>query len=124
MLFLYAGALTIGVSTATCESSFSTLTRVLRPYRRSMGRERKVQLVLLAFEKALTLSVNLNAFVDRFALKSRRVLQRYSIQLFLSLTLAVLLFWSLDMRYNFMVGGSGHNYPSTPRRGEFFFLHA
>ena len=37
---LYAGALTIGVSTATCESSFSTLTRVLRPYRRSMGHER------------------------------------------------------------------------------------
>jgi hypothetical protein len=70
---LYAGALTIGVSTATCENSFSTLTRVLRPYRRSMGHERKVQLVLLAFEKALTLNVNLNAFVEKFALKSRRI---------------------------------------------------
>ena len=37
---LYAGALTIGVSTATCENSFSALTRVLRPYRCSMGHER------------------------------------------------------------------------------------
>lgn len=71
---LYAGALTIGVSTATCESSFSTLTRVLRPYRRSMGHERKVQLVLLAFEKALTLKVNLDEFIDKFALKSRRII--------------------------------------------------
>ena len=70
---LYAGALTIGVSTATCEDSFSTLTRVLRPYHRSMSHERKVQLVLLAFEKALTLKVNLDAFVDKFALQSRRI---------------------------------------------------
>lgn len=73
MYQLYAGALTIGVSTATCENSFSALTRVLRPYRRSMGHERKVQLVLLAFEKALTMNVNLNAFVEKFALKSRRI---------------------------------------------------
>ena len=70
---LYAGALTIGVSTTTCENSFSALTRVLGSYRRSMGHERKVQLVLLAFEKALTMNVNLNAFVEKFALKSRRI---------------------------------------------------
>ena len=62
------GALTIGVSTATCECSFSTLTRVLRLHRRST-----VQLVLLAFENALALHVNLNAFVEKFALKSRRI---------------------------------------------------
>lgn len=70
---LYAGALTIGVSTATCESSFSTLTRVLRPYRRSMGHERKTQLVLLAFEKALTLNIKFDDFLERFASKSRRI---------------------------------------------------
>ena len=40
---------------------------------RSMGHERKVQLVLLAFQKALTMNVNLNAFVEKFALKSRRI---------------------------------------------------
>ena len=38
-----------------------------------MGHEHKVQLVLLAFEKALTMNVNLNAFVEKFALKSRRI---------------------------------------------------
>ena len=54
---LYAGALTIAVSTAACENSFSKLKRVLRPYRRSMGHERKVQLVLMAFEKTLTIGL-------------------------------------------------------------------
>jgi len=37
---LYAGASTIGVSTATCENSFSALTRVLHPRRRSMTHQR------------------------------------------------------------------------------------
>jgi len=39
---LYTVALTIGVSTATwCEYSFSTVTRILQPRRRSMTHERK-----------------------------------------------------------------------------------
>jgi len=46
---LYAGASTIGVSTATCENS-----RILHPRRWSMKHQRKAQLVLLAFEKSLT----------------------------------------------------------------------
>jgi len=54
MYSLYAAALTIGVPTATCENSFSTLTRILQPRRRSMSHERKSQLVLLAFEKKIT----------------------------------------------------------------------
>ena len=51
---LYVGASTIGVSTATRENSFSALTRILHPRRRSMKHQRKAQLVLLAFEKSLT----------------------------------------------------------------------
>jgi hypothetical protein len=36
----YAAALTIGVSTATCENTFSCLKRILEPWR-SMNYERK-----------------------------------------------------------------------------------
>ena len=41
MYSLYAAAFTIGVSTATCEYSFSTVTRILQPRRRSMTHEQK-----------------------------------------------------------------------------------
>jgi len=69
MYSLYAAALTIEVSTATCEYSFSTVTRigsynfdfVLWP-----TNERPMQLVLLAVEKNLTRHLNLDKFVDGF----------------------------------------------------------
>lgn len=70
----YAAALTVGVSTATCENSFSCLTRILRPTRRSMSHERKTSLVLLAFEKSITCSLNMDEFIMHFARKSRRIL--------------------------------------------------
>ena len=68
---LYAAALTIGISTATCENSFSTLTRVLNPRRRSMTHERKAQLVFLAFEKQLTRQIDLDQFVAEFNTSTR-----------------------------------------------------
>ena len=69
---LYAGAATIiGISTATCENSFSALTRVLRPARQSMSHERKDALVQLAFEKTLTRNIDLDQFVAKFARTSR-----------------------------------------------------
>ena len=71
---VYAGAATIGVSTATCENTFSALTRVLRPTRQSMTHDRKAALVQLqAFEKALTNSLHLDLFVAKFASSSRRI---------------------------------------------------
>jgi len=70
----YAAALTIGISTAACENSFSCLTRVLRPYRRSMTHARKSNLVLLAFEKAVTESISMDKFLESFAKKSRKIL--------------------------------------------------
>ena len=50
-------ALTFGASSASCESSFSTLARVLTDYRRSMLHGRLARLVLLAFEQDLTSQV-------------------------------------------------------------------
>ena len=78
---LNAGATTIGISTATatCESSFSALTRVLCPSRQSMTHERKAALVQLAFEKSLTRSIDLDEFMAKFASSSRRILlQQFS----------------------------------------------
>ena len=46
---LYADALAFGSSNAVCEESFSTLSRVLTPYRRSLTHKRKSNLVLLSF---------------------------------------------------------------------------
>ena len=70
---LYAGAATISISTATCENSFSALTRVLRPARQLMSHERKAALVQLAFEKTLTRNIDLDQFVAKFARTSCRI---------------------------------------------------
>ena len=69
----YTAALTVGVSTAACENSFSCLTRVLRPYRRSMSHDRKSSLVVLAFEKNITKALDLELFLEHFSRKSRRI---------------------------------------------------
>ena len=61
-------ALTFGASSGTCESTFSTLTRILTPYRGSILHQRKADLVLLAFERKLTeklLSETMNEKVMR-----------------------------------------------------------
>ena len=61
-------ALTFGASSATYESTFSALPRILMPYRRSMLHQRKADLVLLAFERELTeklLSETMNEKVMR-----------------------------------------------------------
>jgi hypothetical protein len=70
---IYAAALTLGVSTASCEASFSTLTRVLTPYKRSMQHPRKVNLVLLSFQRQYTQNLDLGHFVNIFSQKSRRI---------------------------------------------------
>ena len=69
----YTAALTLSVSTAICENSFSCLTRVLRPYRRSMTHDRKSSLVVLAFEKSITKVLDLDLFLEHFSKKSRRI---------------------------------------------------
>jgi hypothetical protein len=70
---LYAAALTLGMSTASCEASFSTLARVLTPYRRSMTHNRKSNLVLLSFQEHYTQAINLDEFIVEFSKKSRKL---------------------------------------------------
>lgn len=71
---MYVTSLVIGISSASCESSFSTLSRVLTPFRRTMLHERKRNLVILAHEKAITTGLDMDAFVRTFAQKSRRLM--------------------------------------------------
>jgi len=73
MYSLYAAALTIGVSTATCEDSFSAFTKILQPRHCSVTHERKSQLVLLAFENKMTRNLDLDRFVTEFSTSSRRI---------------------------------------------------
>jgi hypothetical protein len=48
---------TVAVSTAVCESSFSTLKRILTPHRLSMLLQRKADLILISFEKKIARGV-------------------------------------------------------------------
>ena len=62
LYWYYLTAMILGISIATCENSFSCLTRVLRPQRRSMSHERKSKLVLLAFEKSLCKAIDMDTY--------------------------------------------------------------
>ena len=66
-------ALSLPTSTARAESCFSTLTSLLRPQRLSMGFSRKSHLVLLAFIRDLTNSLDMEEFVKTFANTSRQL---------------------------------------------------
>ena len=71
---LAASALTLGASTATCEASFSTLSRVLTSFRTSMTHSRKANLVLLSFESDITNNIKSDDFLRRFnEMKNRRL---------------------------------------------------
>ena len=74
---LFAGASTLGVSTAVCEASFSTLTRMLTPYRRSMAHQRKRNLVLLSFLSTYTKSVDFGEILKVFSEAKNRRLQLF-----------------------------------------------
>jgi len=69
---LLSTGLTVGVSTATCEASFSSVVRILTPYRRCMTHECKCQLVLLGFEKNETAAVANEDIISEFSTKTQR----------------------------------------------------
>uniref|UniRef100_A0A1A8ETU5 HAT C-terminal dimerisation domain-containing protein n=1 Tax=Nothobranchius korthausae TaxID=1143690 RepID=A0A1A8ETU5_9TELE len=71
---MYVTSLVIGISAASCESSFSTLSRVLTPFRRTTLHERKRHLVILAHEKTITTGLDMDRFVRTLAQKSRRLM--------------------------------------------------
>ena len=70
---LLVGAATFGASTATCEASFSTLSRVLTPFRRSMTHQRKANLVIMAFMHEYTRVIDKNEVLREIAQKNRRL---------------------------------------------------
>ena len=71
---LLASVTAFGYSTAVCESSFSTLSRIDTPHRRAMTVNRLQHLTLLAFEKDRTRRIDLDKFIRRFAdTKTRRI---------------------------------------------------
>ena len=70
---LFAAAATFGASSATCEASFSTLSRVLTAYRRSRTHERKRNLVILAFLQSYTKNVDMEEVLRCFSKNSRKL---------------------------------------------------
>ena len=70
---LYISAATFGASTASCENSFSCLTRVFTPFRRTMTHTRKSNLVLLAAEKHRTSEIDLEIFMTKFKKQARHL---------------------------------------------------
>lgn len=68
--------LTFGASTATCESSFSTLKNVFSDHRRNMLQKRKANLIQFAVERDLTCKFTgewKEKLLRRFSTASRRL---------------------------------------------------
>lgn len=70
---LYAAAATFACSSATCEASFSVLSRILTAYRQSMLFGREANLSLLPFEKKRTEMIDCDTFLQAFNDKVRRL---------------------------------------------------
>lgn len=66
-------AMSLPISTARIESCFSVLTQILRPQRVSMDFNRKSTLVLMAFNRRTTSELDLDEFIQKFSLSTRRI---------------------------------------------------
>lgn len=66
-------ALTLPISSATCERSFSALRKIKTWLRVPMGQDRLTDLSILYIEKDLTKLINVNKVIDAFAEKDRRI---------------------------------------------------
>jgi len=66
--------LTIAVSIASCERSFSKLKLILTYLRASMGQDRLSDLALLSVEKETVDKIDFDTVIDQFALtKARKI---------------------------------------------------
>ena len=76
LLKLLQIALTIAVSTATCERSFSALKRIKSYLRSTMSEQRLVDLAVLSIEKDLSQQLSLEEVINQFAGrdKNRRIM--------------------------------------------------
>ena len=70
---LLVGGATFGASTATCEASFSTLSRILTPFRQSMTHQRKANLEIMSFLHDYTRGVDKDVVLREIAKKNRRL---------------------------------------------------
>ena len=64
-------ALTIAVSTAQCERSFSGLKRIKTYLRSTMSEQRLVDLAVLSVERDLSRKLSMDTIVDHFAAKDK-----------------------------------------------------
>ncbi len=69
-------ALTMVVSTASCERSFSALKRIKTYLRSTMTERRLIDLAMLSIERSLSQNISLDEVIDKFAAsdKNRRIL--------------------------------------------------
>ena len=66
--------LTIAVSIASCERSFSKLKLIFSYLRASMGQDRLCDLALLSIEKETVEKIDFDAIIDKFAgMKARKI---------------------------------------------------
>lgn len=65
-------ALTLSVSSAACERTFSSLKRIKTYLRSTMSDDRLTNLALLTIEKDLTTKLSLEDVVDKFSSSDRR----------------------------------------------------
>jgi len=64
-------AVTIPISSATCERSFSSMRRIKNWLRSSMGQERFVNLSILCIERDIANIIDTQVIVDKFSKKDR-----------------------------------------------------
>jgi len=70
---MVASVFSIPCSSSTCEASFSTLSRIDAPFRRSMSSNRKSDLTLLAYEKEMTANIQVDRFLRKFHDSHKRI---------------------------------------------------
>lgn len=66
-------AMTIPISSSTCERSFSSMRRIKNWLRSSMGQDRFGYLSILNIERDLANSINTTIIIDNYAKKNRRI---------------------------------------------------
>ena len=73
LLRLLRISMTIAISTASCERSFSSLKRIKSYLRSTMGEQRLTDLAIISIERELSSSISLDEAVDIFSQTDRRI---------------------------------------------------
>ena len=99
MLWIF---LTIAVSVATCEGSFSKLKLIKKYLRSSMSALRLRNLATLSVEQQLTDKINFDIAIEEFANKKTRKVSVYKIAVFVSEIKMVLIFYTFLLFFPYM----------------------